>query len=260
MKFTILCGCGSLHHKTSTVVIAKVTDHQSKCNRNKKVLKFVRIIKTWHRDEVSKSCWKNGTSRLAWHRVATDPQSAKYSKAEWSAVKWGMLVSVKKPQRGTGHFCSSLPAPSKMPLFFTPSHSLLSPILVWPSFPAPTPWLTILPIHSPLCCCRRWLVEMVVTSPWWDWEWGSLFWKWGVASTLHKLWRDGGLFGGGKGVSLLLCCVAVWLFFLLSNQNFLYNSALQSHFHLSLLLEIRDPLEDSWSLFLILLFSYPLRV
>ena len=102
-------------------------------NRNEKVLNFVRTIKMWHRDEVSKSCWKNGASRLAWHRVAADPQfvkkatSAKYSKVEWSAVKWGMLVSVKKPQRGTGHFCSSLPAPPRMPLFFTCSRSLLFP-------------------------------------------------------------------------------------------------------------------------------------
>lgn len=207
----------------------------------------------WRRDEVSKSCWKNGASRLAWHRVATDPQyvkkatSAKYGKAEWSAVKWGMLVSVKKPQRGTGHFCSSLPAPSRMPLFFTPSRSLLFP----PFWCDPLSLLQ----HLGLPFFPSVPHFAAVGDGWWKWwshhlfsfwvvelEWVSLFWKWGVASTLHKLWRDGGLFGGGKGVSLFLCSVSVWLFFLLSNQNFLYNSALQSHFHLSLLLEIRDPL------------------
>ena len=30
----------------------------------------------WHRYETSKCCWKNGTSRLAWCRVATDLQFA----------------------------------------------------------------------------------------------------------------------------------------------------------------------------------------
>lgn len=170
IKFTILCGCGSLHHKTITIVLSKVTDHHNKYNRNEKVLNFVRIIKMWHRDEVSKS-WKNGAGRLAWHRVATDPQfvkkvtSAKYSKAERSAVKWGMLVSVKKPQRGTGHFYSSLPAPPRMPLFFTRSRSLLFP----PFWCDPLSLLQPLGLPfflcSPLCSCRRWLVEMVVTSP-----------------------------------------------------------------------------------------------
>ena len=45
IKLTILCGCGSLHHETITIVISKVTDHHNKYNRNEKVLNFVRIIK-----------------------------------------------------------------------------------------------------------------------------------------------------------------------------------------------------------------------
>ena len=60
------------------------------------------------RHKVSKFCWKNGTDRLAWRRVATNLQLKKKmqylrSTTKWSAIKQGLPVYTV-----WFHFCSIL--------------------------------------------------------------------------------------------------------------------------------------------------------
>ena len=74
------------------IITSKITDHRSPWKiYNNESLKFWRIIKMWHRREVNKCCWKHGTDRLTWHKVATSLHYVKNA-VKCSAVKWGMLV------------------------------------------------------------------------------------------------------------------------------------------------------------------------
>lgn len=75
-------------------VVTKITAHHNKYNNTWKVCNTVRISKMLHRQKVIEHCWRDGTGRLDWCKVATDLQLLKMLYLR-IAVEWGSrLVSL----------------------------------------------------------------------------------------------------------------------------------------------------------------------